>query len=596
MNIEKWAFGLWRFVDEHLVVGRPFFLCVDGTELQRIARQSQVDFESPSAAEADFLQNCLTRVHVSSGRAQLDRSVFEPLENGRSLAICFAVQQILAAERMTGNDEASSDAYYARYRQVLGLDPSGIGSPLPYRQFQEVWNTLRREMLSLPGAGLSSITFHNGRGKNKYRALPMSQALLDQEALRVIHDRVSDIQNRLDDDLLHRIRRVSGNLSKRSREKVYVDAIRASLLSQVRSFVPEEFARPARGTSRDESSGVEPGAYFVYIEDDGWDDVYRLGIRAIKDPLDQATDLSVALRSYFQQHTVLAFVEGSVSDFEGISVGDGVLADAELIVVPDPISKVQAVELTQYFKEPKASAVPDGYRMLLRDHSVSSTADVPSVPFVEEGVRLSLVGGIMVDRLRRTYLAGFTPTAVKLGEEQVASSETITVNGESTTVGEFLQLLCQPVDARDFHVVIDGHAAYLGIASARDTSGEEFGYPIHGGFCNATAEKAGKDAAQYLQVSDEVVFTAALARRMRKGELLKHLSLPSDSWLPAGAQPIDVIIRLLRRELVGSRRHCEYLVSEISRLQELPVTLVKVLSEVRHEVAQSLTETVLPRA
>lgn len=584
VNIEKWAAVLWKYVDEHLVVSCPFFLCLDGLELQRIARRLQVDFDSASAAEADFLLSCLTRVRAFSGRAQLDQSVFERLANGRSLAICFAVQQILAAERMIGDDDASSDAYYARYRQILGLDPTGIGSPLAYDQFQQIWDTLESEMLSLPDAGSHTITFQNGRGKNKYRALPMSQALLDREALRVIHDNVSNIENRSDDDLLHQIRRVSGYLSKRSREKVYVNDIRVGLLSQVRSFVPN-VVQPTHYIAPEKGSFVAAGEFFVYIEDDGWDDVYRLGVRSAGGKSKEDVDLTSTLRSYFQQHTVLPFIEGSVSDFEGVSGSTDVLSDAELIVVPESLSILRAVQLAQYFKEPEFSVVPNGYRMLLRDFSVPWVTDVSPTESVEAPRSLSLVGGIVVDRLRQIYLAGFTPTAVRIGKDQLANSELITVNGQVMTIGQFLQVLNKAANIRDFRISVDTHAACLGVASVRDCCGDGIGYQIRGGFCNATTEITGEaNCTQYLQVSDQVAVAAAFARRMSKGELIKHLSIPSDSWVPVRAEIVDMIIGVISRELVGSQ-HCDLLVTEISRRMELPVTLIKVISEVRQEVA-----------
>lgn len=583
MKIETWAAGLWGYVDEHFEVGRPLYLSVDGLELQKIARQLRVDFENPSAAEADFLLSCLTRISVSSGRAEIDQSVFDPSENGRSLAICFAAQQILAAERMIGNAEASSDAYYARYRQVLGLNPVSIGSPLAYHQFQQIWDVLRGEILSLPGARASTITFQNGRGKNKYRALPMSQALLDQETLSEIHDRVSDIQNRSDDNLLHRIRRISGHLSKRSREKVYVEAIRVGLLTQVRSFIPEEVDRLARGTSGEKEARVEAKAFYVYIEDDGWDDVYRLGLRSLGDQPEENIDLDRALRSYFQQHTLLAFEEGSVSDFEGMAGSNAALYDAGLVVVPETLPKSQADQLAEYFNEPESSAVPIGYRMLLRDKSVSRAADVSSEKFVEEGDRLSLVGGIVVDRLRQTYLTGFPPSQVKVGEATLDQTEEIMVNGEVVTVGRFLRRLGETIGTEDFRISFENQTLYLGLAPSRDGDCKDFGYPIREGFCSTRSEEVGEGAVRYFQLSEAITFSAALERRFNRGELLKHLSVSSDSWIPVDNEVAEIIASIVERGVIYSR-HNEFLLSEMLRRCEFPVALVKALADARRDV------------
>ena len=578
MKIEQWAIGLWGFVDDNLVAGRPFYLCVDVQTLELIAQNMSVNFGSTSAAEEDFLLSCSSKLNIFADRVSIDRTSFEPQSDGRSIAICFAVQQVLAAERMIGDDDGSRDAYYARYRQILGLDPHGIGSPLPYAQFTQIWSTFRLELLSLSDAGNNAVTFRQGTGKNKYRALPISQALLDQESLKIIHERVPDILGRSDDDLIHRVRRVSRHLSKKSREKVYIDPIRLALLGQIRSFTLE-LPTQVRKQQLIKGHVVNAADFFIYIDDDGWDDVYRLGIRNMGERADAIIDIAEYLETYFNHHSVLPFKEGSVADFEGVPSRGEVLSDATLVVLRDSELKRIGSSWPNCFEELGLCNIPDGYRMLLRDLSI------PIAPFPEKPTSpetaggMSFTGGIVVDRVRQTFLAGFTPTEVQFNGKTLSGSDVLTVNGETILISQFLDELKGCVGTRDFRVSSDAGDEYLGVATTREFDRVDIGYPIRGGFCAVTSVSIyDEDAILHLHVSDDIAKSAALARRIDRSELVKHLSIPDCQWVPA---PLDIgkaILRLAEHELSGSmiwRRS----ISEIRRRCALPVTLLMISEE-----------------
>ena len=580
MNIKRWAVGLWGFVQDNLIEGRPFFLCIDDLALQRIGREMSVEFGDASAAEEDFLLACLTKMEVTHDRVRIDPLAFERGSNDRSLSICFAAQQVLAAERMIDDADGSRDAYYARYRQVLGLNPHGIGSPLPYWHFSMIWSTYRSELLSVAAASESSITFRPGTGKNKYRALPMSQALLDLESLRTIHERIKNLGRLSDEDLIHRVRRISRLLSKRCADKVYLEVIRSALLDQIRSFVLESTSPAASGEKKPRAR-IDPAIFFIYIEDDGWEDVYRLGVRSTDVNQDSTADLAKALTTHFGRRNLLGFREGTTSDFEGLAEIPDDLNDLALIVVPISASHELEPDWFQHFEEVACCAIPEGYRMLLRRQSISS--QLTKTQEKESEIGLQFFGGIVVDRSRKAYLAGLPPTSIYLAGELLGESDMLTVNGDSVSVGEFIERLRDCRGAVDFHVVSGEYQSYLGIVTTRDREPLDVGFPIREGYCSATAMELGGDyAIRYLGLSSEIARRAGIDRRTKRGDLIKHLSLPSDQWVPAEAQTVDAVLAVVERERPSSSFH-ERQIAEIRKNRSIPVTLLKLYQSVLRE-------------
>ncbi len=588
MNIQEWAIGLWGSVEDNRDNARPFYLCIDEYALARIAAEMSPEMDSPADAEQDFLLSCFSRMDVFADRVLIDKSGFEVQSNGRSLAICFAAQQVLAAERMISDDDAGSDAYYARYRQILGLDPKGLGTPLRYIQFAKIWETFRIELLSLANASGSVITFQQGTGKNKYRALPMSQALLDQESLVIIHERIPNIGKRSDEDLIHRVRRISRHLSRKGQDKVYLDIMVPALLNQIRSFTRGVTAHP-RGPSSGKLSIADPSLFFVYIEDDGWDDVYRLGIREADGAADETLkQLPEKLKSYFDRHSMLPFKEGLVSDFDGMLFDEATIGDAALVVLTEQtaLSDDTRFKWRGLFYETDCCSLPDGYRMLLRDPSIQWTPAAAEAGQGEGPHGIDLSGGILVDQLRRTFLAGYTPTQIYIEGTQLSDNELITVNGEKTLVASFLRELRAEASTCDYRVTFKAHHITLGVGVKREVDQlYDVGYPIDNGVCAPVATDAStRDALQHLEISADTALSAAFTRRLKRGELVKHLSIPSEQWVQTSSDIVETVAAVVEHELSGTVLSQNFII-QLRRNRAVPITLLLVVRQVHDEVA-----------
>lgn len=572
MNIQQWTNCLWEFVQNTLAPNQPFYLCIDNVALLEIAMAEGHTFGSATHAEESFLSVCNECLLSTSAGVVLDLKIFETQSNGFSFAICFAVQQVLAVERMINDDLGSRDSYYVRYRQTLGLEPRGAASPLPYWQLSAIWNMLRKELLSLPNAGDRTITFSQGTGKNKYRALPMSQALLDQESLRIVNEHITDKQEKADVNLIHSVRQISSLFPKRARDKVYVDSLVPALLNQIRASSPAAFVpKPNQRAAEIANYSINASAFFVYIDDDGWDYLYRLGLRDGWKSPDEGYDLDKHLEAYFAQHEILPFGPGAVSDFDGLPDTEMSLRESMLLVLKEPVAN-KAHVWTRYFKDLQSYVAPKGYKMLIRDESVKLDQDQRPVSPMSQVIMFE--GGLVVDRLRNTYICGFPPDAILLNGDRVSNSMQITVNGEATTVSGFLKRLRKTTEAVDCRVTLECSEIYIRLIKTRNIDTVELGYPIRGAYCSPiTYETSDQGAVRYLGVPKTIDSINRPRKCLTRAELIKHLTVSDIRWVLAESDPIEEVISAVRLTF-GSSAISRVLVNKILRRNSLPVTLV----------------------
>lgn len=186
---DEWNFALLSYFTEGVPSGSGVFLSVDDDviadvfgEIQPSGAGSQVGNNSSSSTSrdplSDFCQAVAARVvddnyhvHLSSVRGRDSR--------GYPRGIAFLGCMVVAASRMSDDEEMSGNNYFGRLREVLGIPP-GEGRPDGMRPGAEAepplwreWNLWLQENGFLP-------TAQPGEGPLVYIGYPLTQALLRQ--------------------------------------------------------------------------------------------------------------------------------------------------------------------------------------------------------------------------------------------------------------------------------------------------------------------------------------------------------------------------------------------------------------------------------
>ncbi len=591
MNLQEWANLLWQFVNDSYVVTKPIYLCIDPLALQTLANGYYPEGKyTPEMAKVDFLAACSARVRCGNERAVLDESVFLPSDNGRSLVICFAVQQILAAEMMIHDDRGSSDAYYPRYRQILGIAVDDVGRcPIEYPQFQKIWSTLRCELLSLPNATPSLITFAEGKGrKNKFRAFPISQALLNLESLSIIVGKIPNLEFLSNEILIHEIRRISYTFPKQSQIKVYIDAIVPSLIEQVRVYESTYSSENSPHTSKSKVSIVaDSDNFFVYIVEEGWDDVYQLGYRLKDNAVVVDIQIDVKLKDYFGANNVLAFRDATASDFGGCDWKDvRNTGDLSLIVYQEdnksPLTNDLGIDWEELFEPVKAN-LPSGYCMQVFSGSEQWDRNLGvgngiSQPASTAG-QIILVGGLLVDKRSNIYLADIPPTGLKYGGKDVSPSTAIRVNGDNQSVANFFDRISTSGVLKDFLVEFGGSKLKFGLVRHRNMQEPaRIGHEIVDGYATASADTVDnqRQCIEHLALKNISVTDVCVYQAVSSSDLVKHLSIERSRWIACLPTITDFLVSMTDNILKNHPLH-EHFLRQLRNSRKIPPTLYLLL-------------------
>ena len=236
MDLRDWNELLWEVVVRRLYKpGSKLYLAFDESLLEEELRKAHV--EIPGSGPTEALNTSIKRhcQQMRNGFFGLSREpggrcwkdnwqwVFEVDEIGRTLAMTFAVQQVLAAEHM------QSVSFYTAYWGMLGatadetrVNPFGDQGG---NSFTRLWGRLRKELIEILGVQESEITFDYGQGSNKYRNLPVSQSLLSEGDMRLADAAIRNA-NRLSDDRLYAALRANKVLIVWATESLYCVAQR----------------------------------------------------------------------------------------------------------------------------------------------------------------------------------------------------------------------------------------------------------------------------------------------------------------------------------------------------------------------------------
>ncbi len=476
--LSRWAKALWSLFLPDIQRGLLFYLAVDESVLQKTFPGGEAELAGKGIEDA-FHHLCRSQYVIKGRFASLRADALLPQSDGRSLAICLAAQQVVVVARMTEDEHFSRDEYFPRLRECIGLAPIN-SNPLPFDQFRAIWKTLEQEILSIPGAGPSSITFREVAGrKEKSRALPVSQALLTQYDLSVISGYWDPQRDSMDSASLIRVLdRSRLHLTRRGQRLCVLEGQRGKVIQQVIDFLKRPCAAPQ------EIAGVEVRgkipSFVVFIQDLGLEESVALRLIIGKEQVESgrrfSEELEVKLKgrlgiifedtgTYFKELTENRLL----SPFEPIvflgrtDMREGILTrlrEASVLRTPElMVSDVSKDYQFYYFRDGLGIEV-------LAKHFDDPNLAQEQCPTV----MLTMIGGLVIDGRNNTYLRGRTPVAVKQGDRVLEGAERLLVNGIETSVEQALERFRQVFDYEIFEVSFAGRSLVIRVSSRQSAS------------------------------------------------------------------------------------------------------------------------------
>lgn len=484
MNLRDWNRFFWQVIEERLYKpGARLYLAFDESLLEEELERAGI--QVPSGGPTHALNAAIQRhcrpmrngfIGLSAepgGRCRKDnwQWVFGPDEMGRTLALTFVVQQILAAEHMRGV------SYYTAYWQMLGatadetrINPFGDQGT---NSFTRLWGQLRKELGETLGVEFREITFEFGRGSNKYRNLPVSQSLLSEGDMALAEDAISGAISMDDHRLYAALRRTK--LSSSGQRKVYISALKDSIVAQFREYLESERADRQAGSKRTAVTHKAPAdvsTLRIYEDFELFgDSVFHLTTTV------DGVVVAEVLTSFLSENKCLVFEE---SDEQISPVGSMVLRtggtqvfilgycadiDEMLSAVPDDAS---IPTLNEYFV-PVSTSLAARFA-LIRCPSLPAAlenVDISSEPperreSAEHGpLDVQLGGGLCVNKASNAYILGFGPEKILRDGEPVEHESSCKLDSEEMPVGSALEKLSKSSVSCRFELCIAGKSVYI---------------------------------------------------------------------------------------------------------------------------------------
>lgn len=426
MNLKQWCDVLWQYIRDHHHSGQPIYLAFDKFTLVGL----YPDSDNTEDAMQDLNAACqaLFVSQKKKSRYSLDPRAFTIGANGLSLILPFAVQQVLAAEEMVAGCDYSADTYYLHYCHMISNQKSNVRAcPLKYADFSRIWSTLKNELTCQLAANEQQITFKQGLGnKEKYRNLPISQALLSINDLNVLCQHLEDRDFHNTNILINRVRLLSNRLSARGKQKVYIDRLAEPVLAQLSKYY-QTFVEPIQYDAAEQ----QKGEFIIAIETAAWTDSYVLYYR-IGEKIYEGL-VNKLLLEYFAAHQLMVFIP----DYWGSFIQQPKLLTHNNMLVLYQLHDESLIE-TQFKSSHTVEArLPDGFGL----KQVTDFTQFEHTTLPHDRGKLSFAGGLAINNQTQQYLLGYPPTAIEFNKQPLPASTEIIVNGEKRLTTEFLQQL-----------------------------------------------------------------------------------------------------------------------------------------------------------
>jgi hypothetical protein len=491
---DSWARALWEHYLPSVSGGAPFYLAADSRLIRHIYSTQLATSGELETALGDFNQSCGELLAATTYGVAIRSEAFQRLAgNSFSRAICLAVQQVLVVERMLNDQQYSEHSYFPRYREVLGVVGLEHSSPISTEVFRKVWEVLAEELRSVSGASERTVTFAAGRGRDRNRAFPMSQALFTTHDLTVVREECPTLYGQEDDRVLVtallQVRQELGTRARRLLAAAAADQVVASrICGQVRAFLESDVLsslRRARHLSSETGCLVayleRADAFDLEVEDDTFAVYFRTGGEMA------SVDVSEAAIEGRLARAPVIFLAPDADGFREWSQADSLDADdCVLALVYASKAHLLRTRVADSYRAtflPTKSNLPNRYSLLVCTHGLAPHLSA-LLGMDEHRARLELVGGLLADARSRVFLAGYPPIAIRYEGTLLNADEQITVGGIRRRVDEFLGGLRHQTDSVRYTLQVSDSVATLSISAEKAGAWpgtENLGYALREG-------------------------------------------------------------------------------------------------------------------
>lgn len=470
--IKAWPDILWAFVDEDFHLENLFFLPLDQQSVFLRSQKQGLGWESSEECLASLRDYCNQLVIAMGSKVTIRPTAFKEGDHGYSPAICMIALQILAVEKMISDEKGGANKYYLRLREISGYSTDDHSNPFEFEDFEKLWKQFAKELKTLKKAQPHNITFRRGEpGQNKYRNYPMSQSLLDEQSLRVIHNAIKRIDKKTDNNLVL-LASVLPNITNRSKRNLKKRVLRSAIATQIRAFEPRASVA-LKGRSPKVDFPIDTGAasvecFFLYRDDEDFgDDVWCIEYHDPGSPMLSAIDAF----NYFVEKEEFKGVFFHADGYrqKPISLASAIKESREasfLLIRNENYSELieRLGELSSNLISEEVARVPDGLMLLQCGSGIIDALATPKRGFESP---LSFSGGISVNAVSNIYLAGYPPERISFNGDALSPEMRINVDGQQTTVKNFLAA-CLGVHDDFFEVAYQGHRKGLRMLANRD--------------------------------------------------------------------------------------------------------------------------------
>jgi hypothetical protein len=471
------------------------YLAADRALIGDLSEELGVD-GGADVALGEFHRACLTLLDREAAHATVRDATFRKVSGtAGSCAICLAVQQVLVVERMLKDSKFTAHSYFPRYRAALELkDTTSRSNPLRGSGFQDIWDTLARDIRSVAGAGRHTITFERGEGPELNRRLPISQALLSAHDLAFVLENAPRLRGVTEQRrILGALNDLRSALGKRARLLLATASGNGDMASRICAQVIAFFEWDAAVLSDLEprpTSAERPGTLVAYLERAdpfSWDvdaDRFSVYLRVENEQLKgEALSAAIGDRLSRQGCVILASAGDAYWEIRGredVGENEALLAITEAWCADRFVGMVT----TQYHADfiRAASNLPESYVALLCNAGGSELVGKILVR-PAGGRRVELQGGLMVDARTHRYLVGYAPTALVRQGVKLLDGTDVVVNGSHMNLRKFFEDIGQERGAKTYLLQLGRDVIECAVVEARpETAGRRaIGYQMRKG-------------------------------------------------------------------------------------------------------------------
>ena len=454
LTIREWNNFIWGYFEEFVKTGEPVYLTINANLLNEIIEDKlAVKIDGNSILET-FNSACNKLFIKFDDYVSISSSAWEKNENNRSLVMCLAAQQILAAEQMHSDESFTQNAYFPRYRKLIKVKKENLSScPMRQNTFLKIWTELEKEILSIDGATYKTITFKQGSSvRDKNRAFPISQALLSRQDVNIITKKIRNLNTLSNQELRFNIRCIRSALSKRGERIVLNDNFIKQVIAQVRNH--QKFYDDAKSIRRvfEKPKSIK-NQFQIYWEEDVWDELYVLYHKDERG-LHKNSLTQEKFDKHFLAHNFLPFKEEG--DKYISVIGDNIFAPGEdfLLAMKKTVELSEILPNESIRSQKVDSTLGNRYMLVLIDGaSFKQVFEFKSGSFDEidssRNKCLSLSGGLMLKN-NNTYLLGYGPEKLMYQGTELSNLDQMLINKKCINYADFQHEMLSNVDGQIF--------------------------------------------------------------------------------------------------------------------------------------------------